>query len=366
MAERLNPKPARAPLPPITPVGQVKFNITPVAAPKPAPKPAPAPPVKGPVRTPKPAPKPAPEPEPEVVAPVPAPVAEAVAPAPQWPEAPSEVEITAALTRGPEEPAAHQGEDLTPLPGLGHPGRLVDIIMPVYRGVQGPTMFATCAALKKFDREVGHDTVGLRQEFGNAMIYVVRNILVHQWLTESESPWCLFLDDDMLPPIGNANWFWAKSGTSVAEIPERIASQHFLKRLLGHQRPIVSACCFGRSRRGQPVFGAAYQDPGLREACRRMDDRLVETDWAGTGCLLVHRKVFAAIRDTYPELRMDVRKAGYAFDYFRPTALDGAPVGEDAAFGLRAKKAGFPTVVDLGLQVLHIGNNAFGPHNTQD
>jgi len=244
-------------------------------------------------------------------------------------------------------------------PGVGSGGRLVDILTPIYRDLKGPTAFAIFSTLKKF----GTEAVGWRTEFGNAMINVVRNRMVHDFM-QTSTPWCLFLDDDMLPPLGNASWFWSLTGTQKA-IPQRIAERHFLERLLSHKTPLVSATCFGRSPGAKAVFGAAFTDPlTARHARDLAQDRLLKTPWAGTGCLLVHRFVFEGVQKKFPELRMDKAAAGYEWDYFRPATQNGVPVGEDAAFGLRATAAGFTTLVDTGCQVLHIGNCAYGPHNT--
>lgn len=244
-------------------------------------------------------------------------------------------------------------------PGVGVGGKLVDILTPIYRDLKWPTAFAIFGTLKKF----GTERIGWRTEGGNAMINVVRNRLVHEFM-QTETPWCLFLDDDMLPPIGNAGWYWSLSGTQKA-IPQRIAERHFLERLLSHKTPLVSATCFARTPGGKPVFSSAFTDPlTARHARDLSQDRLLKTPWAGTGCLLVHRSVFEGIQKKFPELRMNKVAAGFEWDYFRPATQNGVPVGEDAAFGLRAQAAGFTTLVDTGCQVLHIGNCAYGPHNT--
>jgi hypothetical protein len=86
------------------------------------------------------------------------------------------------------------------------------------------------------------------------------------------------------------------------------------------------------------------------------DDAVVPVDWVATGCLLIHRNVFSAIREKFGD-SLRVKTPDYDYDYFRE--FD-AERGEDVSFCLRAKDAGHQAHIDLGLPVYHVGYKIYG------
>lgn len=157
-----------------------------------------------------------------------------------------------------------------------------------------------------------------------------RNRLVDE-AERFDCEWLLFLDSDMLFP------------------------RDTIARLLAHGKDIVGATY---CKRVEPyeVLGRTL-DGGPLEAATG----LVEVAGLPTGCLLVRRSVFAALRKPY--FRTPAREDG---------EVDGLPAhieGEDYYFCRVAREAGFSVWldVDLTMQMGHIGQQIFAiPNHHED
>jgi hypothetical protein len=268
--------------------------------------------------------------------------------------------------------------------GIGT-GRNVYLCLPQYKATNPLTLFSLLAL---FDRA----TTMAKMHWGDAFIAHTRNKLAKAFL-DSPAEWSLWVDDDMVLPIGDATWF---KGVTQLALPDEVAGRHTITRLLSHNKTVVGGLYYGRSPRGKPMFYEGANLPGVAEALRsqRSAGELRETRWVGTGCLLVHRKVFEDIQAKFPHL---APKSGSSddFAFFTPhpdrvifaleeaakatspesrqASLEAAvkasnqyrqTIGEDVTFCARAKYAGHPVYVDTGLICGHLGNHAYGPSNT--
>jgi hypothetical protein len=264
-------------------------------------------------------------------------------------------------------------------------GRDVYLCLPQYKASNPATLFSLLAL---WDKAV----MRAKMHFGDAMVSHTRNKLASAFLA-SESDWALFVDDDMVLPIGDAAWF---KGVTNLDLPDEVAGRHTLKRLLSHGKTLVGGMYFGRSPRGKPMFfeGATKPDFATSLRDRRRAGELLPTRWVGTGCLLVHRKVFLDIRAKFTHLEPKTG-SGDDFPYFTPhpdrlefalaelaaakspaatkTALAKATeasatyrhgIGEDVTFCARAAYVGHQPFVDTGLVCGHVGSHAYGPSNT--
>lgn len=72
-------------------------------------------------------------------------------------------------------------------------------------------------------------------------------------------------------------------------------------------------------------------------------DAVIECDATGAACLLVHRRVFEAMRKKFPA----------PMHWFDNMTIDGRWFGEDITFCLRAKALGFPVHVDTSVKTSH-------------
>lgn len=224
---------------------------------------------------------------------------------------------------------------------------------------------ATCWALVQTAKKFG-ERLNLDMESGDSMIVNSRNKLASRFL-ESGEEWSIWLDDDMIPQTGNANWFryqtfcdtWADS-TGFRKITDEALSVHFIDRLLSHRQKIVGATYFGRQPTGRPMFHEGIGTVEINRESRNYPNQLFATQWVGTGCLLVHRSVYLDMQKAYPQLAPTTLMPQWDFFRLIPDK------GEDASFCDRAIKIGHQPYVDLGLHCAHVGNCAFGAWNTNN
>jgi len=80
---------------------------------------------------------------------------------------------------------------------------------------------------------------------------------------------------------------------------------------------------------------------------------LVNVDWIGFGCALVHREVFLELQRRFPELAPANEIEAWRF--FQPLADE----GEDEAICNRIKACSIPIWLDTQLVCAHLGNMAF-------
>lgn len=233
-------------------------------------------------------------------------------------------------------------------------GRELCICFPCYK----ETNYVTAAVLVSLALDYGRERIRFEFCGGDAMIYNTRNKLAHQFM-QTGSEWSLWLDSDMIPPIGRAAFIQTHVGSDAETIDEDLLNRHFAQRLMGHNQKLIGACYFGRRSVAPPMFNEGMRDHEAINAARRYNDEVRETHWVGTGCLLIHRDVFLDIQKKFPALGPNADSQFW--NYFLPEKN----MGEDVAFCKRAKEAGHQPFVDFGIPVLHVGYCAYGAHNTK-
>ena len=290
--------------------------------------------------------------------------------------------------------------------GADWEGRDVMLLMPQYKTTHPLTLFSLLAL---FDR----NRMRASLRFNDAFIAHARNVLLDDLLA-SDCQYGFMADDDMVFPCGIPGWF--KHQTSMPQLPDEFAGMHTLNRLRSHKKTIVSGVYFNRvPGNNRAMFSTSLgqgqtADLLTQELNRGPQDRLIESDWAGTGCLLIHRSVALDVQKKFPHLAP--LRPGEAWHYFSTSpdavmlaaaetrgrldalasdianasspserlideltdlrklidsALDQTKErntfeqGEDVQFGLRAKEAGHTTFVDLAVVCGHIGHKVYGP-----
>lgn len=164
-----------------------------------------------------------------------------------------------------------------------------------------------------------------------------RNEVVREFLAHPErGDWLLSIDVDMQFP------------------PDAV------ERLLEHadpeKAPIVGGLCFGTHRDGK-LWPTLYELTELEEGpCFvrytqfPLDPPLLRVGGTGAAFLMVHRRVFEAVRDWRGA---NGKPFSEHYPWFQETELSAGPLGEDLTFCLRAGICGFPVHV---LTSLHIGH----------
>lgn len=233
-------------------------------------------------------------------------------------------------------------------------GRDLCVLFPCHKTTNPATSF-TLVALAL---DLGKAKMRMFSEYGDAMIYHARNKLAKSFL-ESGAQWSLWIDDDIIPPIGRAEWFkWV--GNLSEAYSNQIAGRHVVTRLLSQNKKLIGGCYFSRQYFGNAMYNEGKASPQEDQFARSIPDLAKETKWVATGCMLVHRDVYLDIQKKFPELAPE--KGREHWDFFLPTR---EWPGEDVAFCQRAIAAGHQAHVDLGLQPLHVGYASYGAHNTK-
>jgi hypothetical protein len=194
------------------------------------------------------------------------------------------------------------------------------------------------------------------------MIDRSRNMLAHKFLASGVT-WSLWLDSDIAAPIANGDWF--KWITGALAVTDDAARYDVLGRLLGHGKAMVGGVYATRRYHGalciQPeIRPRSHEDKTLCNDIRKGVARgLVDVNWIGFGCALIHREVFLEIQRRFPDLAPEAEHAPWRFfDHQGMT-------GEDEAFCQRAKACSIPIWLDTQLICGHVGQMAFLPEHTQ-
>lgn len=220
---------------------------------------------------------------------------------------------------------------------------------------------ATCWSLVQLALDLGKEKVRFDFDLGNARIYDARNKLANRFM-KSECEWMLFIDDDMILPTAREGYFRWITRKPVKQY-SNADGLHTVHRLVSHQKTLVGALYYGRNIQGQPMFKYKTEEEIAR--AKRQADGIIPTEWVGTGCMLIHRKVLEDIAASNPDLKRNDPSQEFEddrqyFDFFLP--MPGK--GEDYSFCLRAAAAGHQPYVDTGLVCAHVGYNSWMNHNT--
>lgn len=168
---------------------------------------------------------------------------------------------------------------------------------------------------------------------GSGVISRLRNQVAATFLDATKDDWLLMIDTD-----------------------EMLSKDNFAKLLQSADaklRPIVSGVVFGAWETGEiypepvPCIFKTNDTGGLFPVHDYEKDRLIEIDAAGTGCLLVHRKVLERFRQDANEHQ------GKMWGFFQDMPLNGEWIGEDILFSLRAKSFGYRLFAHTGVLLPH-------------
>lgn len=255
-------------------------------------------------------------------------------------------------------------------------GKRLMLLLPQYKSTNPATLFSLLGLWEPAKMRA-------TMHYGDAFIAHTRNKLAQDFLA-SDCEWSLWVDDDMVLPIGNARWF---NEVTNLNLPREMAGRHTITRLLESGRKLIGGLYYGRHGKGKPMFAEGANNPALAARLRKDLPQTVQpTQWVGTGCLLVHRDVYTTIQKSCPYLAP--KRSDLPWEFFSPApdellrllASDSATpttddlkrtlagyragTGEDVSFCRRALAAGIQPHVDLGLVCGHLGGAVYGPGNT--
>lgn len=261
--------------------------------------------------------------------------------------------------------------------------------MPWYKSSNPVTAFSVMGL-------VDRTRTALLLNHGDAFVAHTRNHVADNFL-KSGFEWLLTIDDDMVVPFGNGNWFNAFTGFNL---PMKFANLHTLDRLLSHGKKLIGGLYKGRTVGGKYMFAEGLQNAEVAKYLDRgPHDEIRPCRWVGTGCMLIHRDVFLDIEARFPvlsraknggsghwftssehslknsvaelckELESAVaEKRDATFDAWSKLSKalavannsSSLGTGEDVIFCIRAAAAGHQPFVDLGLLCGHVGTKVYG------
>ena len=145
-----------------------------------------------------------------------------------------------------------------------------------------------------------------------------------QKLLELGWEWLFFLDDDVIPP------------------PDAVM------RLLNHKKPIVSGLYY---RRYEPIVPVMLRDSEYGPQWIREFNapELIEVDYVGAGCLLIHRDVLNSLQP------LSARCRWFEWRCDRTDLPHLERTSEDFTFCKHARNHGYKIYVDTGIQCRHAG-----------
>lgn len=145
-----------------------------------------------------------------------------------------------------------------------------------------------------------------------------------QKVLENNFEWLFFLDDDVIPPNDT------------------------ILRLMSHKQPIVSGLYY---RRNLPIVPVMLRNvEGGREWIQQYNiPELLEVDFVGAGCLLVHNSVLRSL----PPL--SARCHWFEWRVDRMDLPDRERMSEDFTFCQHARNHGYKILVDTSIQCRHCG-----------
>lgn len=202
-------------------------------------------------------------------------------------------------------------------------------------GQSTPGFVSSITSLIAISPHLGVNLLGALPRVSGPRIAAARNDTVVNFLSTS-ADWLFMVDDDMT--------FEPDALAKLLEVADR------------KTHPIVGGYCYAAGRDG--YFSTVWT---LNESKMpvRVDEvppsGVVQVAGTGAACLLVHRSVLEAIRES------DYGKTPWP--WFQESALNGHLVGEDFTFCARAQELGFPifvhTEVEFGHQKLVTLNREF-------
>lgn len=284
--------------------------------------------------------------------------------------------------------------------------REVFLALPFYRSTSPRTLWSILGVWDRAKFRAG-------TRFDDAYVIHAREKLADDFLVTGV-PWCWWVSDDQVFPNGSASWY---NQYAEIEVPERYAGLNTPVQLRSHNKSIVSALYFGRSRRGRAVYAEALETTSAgndenRRAHQAPFDEIRPTAWAGLDCLIHRREVLLDVKSKFPFLAG--KTADHPFHFFSSSSdslmlavpeikfkLDaaaeqvrggtgGAAIrilsdaykqivsaenesrdradlhqGEDQIFGQRASAAGHQTFVDFSVVCGHVGTKVYNSQNTE-
>ena len=160
-----------------------------------------------------------------------------------------------------------------------------------------------------------------------------RNVVIKTYLETTQADWLLLVDSDERLTLDT--WF------------------KLLETAHHKERPIVSGLVFAAffdnedALRPVPTISRLNPTNGLQPIDDYPENKVIEVDAAGTGCLLIHRDVILNLQ------KNATPNQGKDWAWFVEGAIDGTYFGEDLLFSKRLKSLGYKIHAHTGAILAH-------------
>jgi predicted O-methyltransferase YrrM len=236
---------------------------------------------------------------------------------------------------------------------------LVAICIPTMRGVSPRIQDAINHLIEHSESKGVECEVFIEQ---GSLVHVARNNLIKK-VRATNRPFThvLMVDDDNLPPADA------------------------LVKLLGHNVGVASGLYVTRCENPSPVAWVLSPLGDAEPVSQWQRGEVMEVEWTGGGFLLIRFDVLRAVAEAYINCEWEYQifgdfpmskhftaervrrfKHDGEIEWFRflPTP-GGTTFGEDASFCCQARALGFPTLLDTGVEVGHLGEKVYYPADMQ-
>ena len=193
----------------------------------------------------------------------------------------------------------------------------------------------TTLALIHIALDFGRDKIRFDVSSDENNFYKSRNDLAEKFLA-TDAKWLLLLDNNIIPSIGRPQWAKATIG-AARNIHDSHLQKHIVHRLVGAGKSLVGAAYFANLN--DASIDCSKSDLGKK--ARICTDSVEAVDWVGSGCLLIHRRVFQDIKRKFPDIK------------------HGPFYPDDISFCKKAMDAGHQPHIDLGVPVFNVGIKAY-------
>lgn len=190
-----------------------------------------------------------------------------------------------------------------------------------------------------------------------------RNLLTQDFLS-SGLPYSLWMDSDVVPPLGSP---WFNEVTGGTRLGLEALNADLIPKLLAHNVDVVGGVYASRSP-GQPLVIAPDLDPrgdadvDLANEIRNGTAKgLKKVRWAASGCLLISRNVFLKIQETYAN-RFTLHP-GEPFPFWNPLPEESF-AGEDVALANKILACGYDIHLDPTCVLGHLMKSWAMPSGT--
>lgn len=158
-----------------------------------------------------------------------------------------------------------------------------------------------------------------------SQISVLRQYTITKWMNEYEEDWILILDSDIVAYRDKIKILWDVVQSTDIKI---ISGLYFIDKL-----GIIQPALFNKGTENE-FMTPIYPIP---------ENKLIKVDYAGMGCMLIHRDIIKQIVDT---LKTNI--------LFREDYINNNIIGEDIYFFKMVKDAGIQLYAHTGAHVDHI------------